>query len=151
MVGGVILPLERALLMFHVGGQFSALPLECVERIEPMAQLAHPPGTPSPVEGILNLGGRAVAVLRLDRLLQLPERLPGLYSMLILLKDVSDARVALLVDRSARFCPSRKARCFRSAGKPHSMPAPKLPCAWGASSFIFCHPGGSFSRRSANL
>jgi purine-binding chemotaxis protein CheW len=64
-----------------------------------MAQLAHPPGLPSSLVGILNLAGSAVPVWRLDRLLQLPERSPGLYSMLILLKGISDCRTAMLVDR----------------------------------------------------
>jgi purine-binding chemotaxis protein CheW len=64
-----------------------------------MAHLARPPGLPSSLAGILNLAGHAVPVLRLDRLLQLPEMLPGLYSMLILLKGTSDCRTAMLVDR----------------------------------------------------
>jgi purine-binding chemotaxis protein CheW len=90
---------QRALLVFHLAGQLSALPLESVESIAPMAQLARPPGLPSSLEGILNLAGKAVPVLRLDRLLQLPEQRAGLYSMLILVRDVSDGRSALLVDR----------------------------------------------------
>jgi purine-binding chemotaxis protein CheW len=51
------------------------------------------------MEGILNLAGKAVPVWRLDRLLQLPEKPPGLYSMLILLKGISDCPTAMLVDR----------------------------------------------------
>jgi purine-binding chemotaxis protein CheW len=95
------LPLDpqRTLLVFQLPGRLAAVPFENVERIVPMAQLAHPPGLPSPLEGILNLGGRPVPVLRLDRLLQLPERPPGLYSMLIVLKGISDGRIAMLVDR----------------------------------------------------
>ena len=42
---------------------------------------------------------RAVPVLRLDRLLQLPEQPLGLYSMLILLKGVAKCPIAILVDR----------------------------------------------------
>jgi purine-binding chemotaxis protein CheW len=64
-----------------------------------MVQLARPPALPLPLEGILNLGGRSVPVLRLDRLLQLPEQLLGLYSMLIVLKGIPGGRIALLVDR----------------------------------------------------
>jgi purine-binding chemotaxis protein CheW len=90
---------QRALLIFHLGGRLAALPFENVERIAPMAQLARPPASPSPLEGILNLAGRPVPVLRLDRLLQLPEQRPGLYSMLIVLKGISNGRIALLVDR----------------------------------------------------
>jgi purine-binding chemotaxis protein CheW len=95
------LPLDpqRALLVFHLAGQLAAVPLENVERIAPMTQLARPIGMPAPLEGVLNLAGMAVPVVRLDRLLQLPAPPPGLYSMLIILKGVSSGRAALLVDR----------------------------------------------------
>jgi chemotaxis signal transduction protein len=89
----------RVLLIFHLAGQLAAIPLAEVESILPMAQLARPPGAPSLMEGILNLAGTAVPVWRLDRLLQLSEEPPGLYSMLILLKGTSDCRTAMLVDR----------------------------------------------------
>ena len=91
--------LQRVLVVFHLAGQIAALPLENVERIASMAQLARPPGLPSPLEGILNWAGKAVPVVRLDHLLQLPEQRPGLYSMLILLKGAPDDQIALLVDR----------------------------------------------------
>jgi purine-binding chemotaxis protein CheW len=87
---------ERVLLVFHLAGQLAALPLENVQSIVPMAELSRPPGLPSPLEGILNLAGRAVPVWRMDRLLQLPEQRTGLYSMLILLKGISDVPTALL-------------------------------------------------------
>jgi purine-binding chemotaxis protein CheW len=95
------LPLEpqRVLLAFHLADQIAAFPLENVERIAPMAHLAHPPGLPRPLEGILNLAGKAIPVLRLGRLLQLPVQGPGLYSMLIVLKGAGDGRIAVLVDR----------------------------------------------------
>jgi purine-binding chemotaxis protein CheW len=95
----LLLDSQRALLVFRLAGRLAALPLEDVEKIAPMAQLARPPGLPSPLEGLLNLAGRSVPVLRLDRLLQLPEQAPGLYSMLIVLKRISDGRIAVLVDR----------------------------------------------------
>src|SRR5713226_3579615 len=91
--------------MFHLAGQLAAIPLENVDRIAPMAQLARPPGLPAPLEGILNLAGTAVPVLRLDRLLALPEQPPGLYSMLIVLKGVSNGRIAILVDRVSEILP----------------------------------------------
>jgi len=90
---------QRALVLFHLAGEVAALPLESIQRITPMAQLSHPPSLPSAVEGILNLAGVAVPVVRLDRLLQLPAGHPTLYSMLIVLKDVSASPIALLVDR----------------------------------------------------
>jgi purine-binding chemotaxis protein CheW len=90
---------ERALLLFHLAEQTIAVPLDSVQRIVPMAQLARPPGLPSLLEGILNLSGRAVPVMRLDRLLQLPLQRLGLYSTLIVVNGVSDGQIALLVDR----------------------------------------------------
>ncbi len=90
---------DRALVVFHLGEKLAALPLESVQKIVSMADLARPPGLPAPLEGILNFAGASVPVLRLDRLLQLPVRHPGLYSMLLLLKGESHNQVALLVDR----------------------------------------------------
>lgn len=80
----------------------AALPLDAVEKIAPMARLARPPGLPSALEGILNLAGQAVPVLRLGRLLQMPALEPGLYSIVIVLKG---GRVALLVDRVSEVLP----------------------------------------------
>jgi purine-binding chemotaxis protein CheW len=90
---------QRALLVFQIAGHTLALPLENVVRVVPMAQLAQPPGLPPVVEGILNLEGSAIPVLRLDRLLQLPPSSYRLYSMLILLKGLFDGPMAILVDR----------------------------------------------------
>jgi purine-binding chemotaxis protein CheW len=90
---------QRALLVFHLAGQLAAIPLAEVESVIPMAHLERPPGLPAAVDGILNLGGSAVPVWRLDRLLRLQGKPPGLYSMLIVLKGVADCRTAMLVDR----------------------------------------------------
>ena len=97
----LILPAEsqRTLLLFHLAGRTAAFPLESIQRVTPMAQLARPPGLPAALEGILNLGGAAVPVVRLDRLLQLPEQRLGLYSMLIILKGPSASQIGILVDR----------------------------------------------------
>jgi purine-binding chemotaxis protein CheW len=87
-------------VVFQLAGNHTALPLESVDRIEPMATLARPPGLPAPLEGVLNVAGTAVPVLRLDRLLQLPERQQaGLYSMLVLLKEIGGGKAAILADR----------------------------------------------------
>jgi purine-binding chemotaxis protein CheW len=64
-----------------------------------MAELARPPGLPPALEGVLNLGGVAVPVLRLDRLFGLPPQRPGLYSMLIVLRPRGEGRIAILADR----------------------------------------------------
>jgi chemotaxis signal transduction protein len=113
---------QRALVMFHLAGQLAAIPLENVDRIAPMAQLARPPGLPAPLEGILNLAGTAIPVLRLDRLLALPEQPPGLYSMLILLKGVSNGRIAILVDRVSEILPL-PGSAFLPVAKDHSFNA----------------------------
>jgi purine-binding chemotaxis protein CheW len=89
----------RLLLVFQLADRFAALPLEVVERIAPMAELACPPGLPSALEGILNLAGAAIPVLRLDRLFRLPTQRLGLYSMLVILRAPSEGRLAILVDR----------------------------------------------------
>jgi purine-binding chemotaxis protein CheW len=89
----------RDLLVFHLADRIAAFPLEQVERIAPMAELGRPPGMPSVLEGILNLAGSAVPVLRLDRLFQLPAQHVGLYSTLILMGDGQDGRIGMLVDR----------------------------------------------------
>lgn len=91
--------LQRVLLVFDLAGHTAALPIESVYRIAPMAQLARPPGLPSLLEGILNVAGAAVPVLRLDRLFHLPLQRLGLYSMLIIVNNISTGRVAMLVDR----------------------------------------------------
>ena len=113
---------QRSLLVFRLAGQLAALPLESVERIAPMAQLSRPPGLPYVLEGILNLAGRAVPVLRLDRLLELPEQPLGLYSMLILLKGVSNGRIAILVDQVSEILPLPES-AFLPVGKDHSFNA----------------------------
>jgi chemotaxis signal transduction protein len=90
---------KHSFLVFRLTNQSAAIPLDNVARIAPMAKLVCPPGMPKVLEGFLNFAGTAVPVLRLDRLLQLPSPSPGLYSMLILLKGVSEGAIALLVDQ----------------------------------------------------
>ncbi|MEO5336288.1 MAG: chemotaxis protein CheW [Magnetospirillum sp. WYHS-4] len=87
----------RSVAVFAVGGCRCALPAEAVEEVLLLPELACPPGMPSVFEGVMNLEGLAVPVLRLDRLFGLPEGTPGLYSPLILLRGLVP-RTALLVD-----------------------------------------------------
>ena len=87
------------LMVFQLSDRFAAVRLEDVERITPMAELACPPGLPSALEGVLNLAGLAIPVLRLDRLFGLPSQRLGLYSMLIILKALPEGRIAIFADR----------------------------------------------------
>ena len=61
-----------------------------------MGLLLTPPGLPSLLAGILNLRGRAVPIVRLDRLFAAPEGEPGLYTPLIILRD-ADRPLGILV------------------------------------------------------
>lgn len=75
------------LLVFQIGGEWCALRVEGVREIVPMAALAKPPGRPSVLEGFLNLRGVATAVVRLDRLFDLPAADAGRGARLIVLRD----------------------------------------------------------------
>src|SRR5580693_3790476 len=84
------------ILIFRSGGLTCALPLETVQEIVLMGLLLTPPGLPSLLAGILNLRGRAVPIVRLDRLFAAPEGEPGLYTPLIILRD-ADRPLGILV------------------------------------------------------
>jgi purine-binding chemotaxis protein CheW len=90
---------RHVLLICQVSDRLAAFPVQDVERVTQMAALAQPPGLPRILEGILDLGGAAIPVLRLDRLFRLPEKNPGLYSMLVIMRGPESQRVAMLVDR----------------------------------------------------
>jgi purine-binding chemotaxis protein CheW len=83
-------PEERTqnLLIFHSSGLDCAFPLESVREIVPMATLSVPPGLPSGLAGFLDLRGTAIPIIRLDRLFDLPEQLPGLHTPMIVLRGV---------------------------------------------------------------
>jgi purine-binding chemotaxis protein CheW len=84
-------------VVFTVSDAIYALPRSAVQEILLMPALSRPPGLPSMVEGFLQCGG-LVPVVRLDRLFELAEHAPGLYSHLLLLTP-SPFPLALLVDR----------------------------------------------------
>src|SRR5580698_8369603 len=92
-------PPERMqnLLVFHTSGLNCAFPLEAVREIVPMARLSSPPGLPSGLLGFLDLRGTAIAIVRLDRLFNLPEQKPGLHSPMIILRGVVGP-IGILVD-----------------------------------------------------
>src|SRR5438128_1451705 len=92
---------QRRLLLFHIGAQAYALPLQEVAEIVPMAELFCPPNLPTMLAGFLNLGGTAVPVLRLDRLFDQPDVTLGCYTPLVLLRN-PDHRLALLVEKVSR-------------------------------------------------
>ena len=62
-----------------------------------MGLLLTPPGLPSLLAGILNLRGRAIPIVRLDRLFGNPESEPGLYTPLIILRN-ADRPLGILAE-----------------------------------------------------
>lgn len=84
-------------LAFRLPGVVCALPFTSLREVVPMALLSRPPGMPSLLEGLLNLGGVAVPVVRLDRLFGLPPFTVGRYSPLLILRHCED-RLALLAE-----------------------------------------------------
>ena len=74
------------MLVFRVADQRLALPAEDVEKIVHYPRLLPLPFLPRALAGFLDVAGDAVPVVRLDRLLALPEEDLHLYSPLLLLK-----------------------------------------------------------------
>jgi len=95
---------QRNLVTFRAAGRSCALPLEAVQEVVPLAALSRPPGLPWIIEGLLNLDGSAVPVLRFDRLLGLPEQDPGLHSQLVVLR--AERPIALLVESAGEVLPA---------------------------------------------
>jgi purine-binding chemotaxis protein CheW len=84
-------------LIFGLGDQDYGIELEAVSEILPMPTLSRPPGVPPILAGFLDLGGVAVAALRLGILFGYSPREPELYTPLILLRSPGPP-LALLVD-----------------------------------------------------
>jgi purine-binding chemotaxis protein CheW len=104
-------PPERMqnLLVFHTSGLNCAFPLEAVREIVPMARLSSPPGLPSGLLGFLDLRGTAIAIVRLDRLFNLPEQKPGLHTPMIILRGVLGP-IGILVQSVRGIVPEHCAR-----------------------------------------
>lgn len=76
----------HSLVIFRMGGQVFAVAVEAVSEVVPFAWLSTPPRMPAFVQGILNLGGAAIPVLRLDRLLGMPSISIGLDASILIMK-----------------------------------------------------------------
>jgi purine-binding chemotaxis protein CheW len=85
------------LLIFRLSGFDCAFPLDAVREIAPMASLFRPPGLPPALAGFLDLRGTAIPILHLDRLLGLPDQLPGLHTPMVVLHGLPES-VGILVD-----------------------------------------------------
>lgn len=87
------------IVIFRLVGLGFGLPVDDVREVVPLAWLDRPPHLSSMVEGILNLGGQAVPVLRLDRLLGMEDGRYGLdASILIMRPRPGSGALGLLVE-----------------------------------------------------
>lgn len=85
------------IITFQLCGQAFGLPVSAVREVVPVAWLDRPPHMPSLVQGVLNLGGQAVPVLRLDKLLGLGDGRYGMDASILVMRD-SDRPLGLLVE-----------------------------------------------------
>jgi purine-binding chemotaxis protein CheW len=95
---------QTDLLVFEAAGRFCAVPAGCVQEIVFLAELTRSPGQPSVLEGFLNLRGRAIPVVRLDRLFDFPVSKATLHTPLVLL-NTGGGTFAILVERVLEITP----------------------------------------------
>lgn len=86
-----------SVVVFRLDGQPFALPAQDVREVVPIAWLATAPRMSSFMQGILNLGGVAVPVLRLDMLLGVAQARFGLDASILIMRGESP--LGLLVER----------------------------------------------------
>jgi len=97
------------LVVFAIAGQDYAISIACVREILAMAELSHPPYLPKFVEGLLNLAGDAVPIIRMDKLFgskaiaaqaaraESPERRAGLYTPMLIV-EIDGQTLGILAD-----------------------------------------------------
>jgi purine-binding chemotaxis protein CheW len=94
---------QRTFVTIRCGERLCALDREAVREIAAVPELSHPPSLPASVEGLLNLGGEAVVVVNLARLLDLSQD-PDIDPVDRHIVVLGDGLVALLVDRAEDVC-----------------------------------------------
>ena len=75
------------LVVFHAGGQDFALPAREVAEVVLRPATIQVGPQPNWIDGFFSVDGRTLALLRLDRLLHLPEDADDLYSHVLLLRE----------------------------------------------------------------
>jgi chemotaxis-related protein WspB len=103
------------LLFFHSGGLRLALDLRDILRVLPLPLLHGTAGAPPFAAGYFDYRGRAVAAVRLARLLGAPDDAIGLYSPLILLAK-EEPPIALSVARIEGVLPTDTAAILPIGG-----------------------------------
>lgn len=102
----------RAYLLFELAGLACALACEHVREILPLPALGQPPARPPVIEGVIALGGQAIPLLRLDRLLGLPQSAFSAYQHVLLMRG-REPPFALLVDRVTEIARIAETRVLR--------------------------------------
>lgn len=87
-------------MTIRCGERLCALDRAAVREVTPLPELSHPPSLPASVEGVMNLGGEAVLVVDLVRLLDIAPNadIDPVYRHVVVLHQ-DDAAAGLLVDR----------------------------------------------------
>lgn len=85
-----------SVVIFRLGADTFAIPAEVVREVVPIAWLSRPPRMPSLIHGILNLGGAAVPVLKLDAVLGVEGCRFGLDASILIMRG--DSPLGLLVE-----------------------------------------------------
>lgn len=88
----------ETMVVFRVHGESFALPGETVSEVMPFVRLSTPAGLPDALAGLLDVGGKVVAVLNTAGVLGMPQGSNGLYSHLLHLRR-AEPDLALAVDR----------------------------------------------------
>lgn len=125
----------NGLVVFGLTGATCAVDLQAVQEIMHMARLSKPSGLPSVLAGFLNLGRRAIPIIRLHRLLGVPEPPHGLYTQILIFRETRGLPVGWIVDRVTQIVSRPQAEI---------MPVPENQC------FKDCVVG-TFSLNGANV
>jgi purine-binding chemotaxis protein CheW len=88
---------QRDLMAFRLGNQTYALPIEPIVRIIEMVTITPIPQVSKMVEGVINVQGEAVIVIKLRRQFGLPEVPLGLRTPIIIVQ-VGEQKFGLIVD-----------------------------------------------------
>jgi purine-binding chemotaxis protein CheW len=124
------------LTVFHLDGNGFAVEASAVREITFMAQLSTPVGLPPMIAGFLNLAQCPIPVIRLRRLLGLPESTPGLYSQILILRDGDAPPVGWIVDGVTQIIPLRREEI---------LPVPANHCFRDCATGIWTANGNSIS------
>lgn len=111
------------LAIFHVGAELFAVDASAVQEITLMAHLSAPSGLPAVIAGFLNIAQRPIPIIRLHRLLGIPEPKLGLYTQILILRDGAGASVGWIVDKVVQvvsiprkeMLPVPENHCFRNS------------------------------------